>query len=128
MGSLAGKRVLVVEDEPILAMSMQDMLTDLGCAVVGPALSVKEAEAMAREALLDVALLDINMGDGPSFPIARILIARSVPCCFASGYGPAGVPAELRAVPVLSKPFTVRSLAAILHGLVELASPPDDGG
>ena len=119
MGSLAGKRVLVVEDEPILAMSVEDMLTDLGCAVVGPALSVKDAEAMAREAILDAALLDINMGDGPSFPIAEILIARSVPCCFATGYGPAGVPGELRDVPVLPKPFTVHSLAAILLGLMK---------
>lgn len=118
MGSLAGKRILVVEDEPILAMCVEDMLSDMGCVVIGPALSMKDAKRLASEVKLDAALLDINMGDGPTFEIAQMLIASSVPFCFATGYGSAGVPEELHGLPVLSKPFTRPSLEAALHGLI----------
>ena len=116
---LAGKRVLVVEDEPILAMSIEDMLSDFGCIAVGPALSVSDALAMAREEEIDAALLDINMGNGLSFQIADVLLERGVPFCFATGYGAAGVPAALCFVPVLPKPFTTHSLKAVLSELLE---------
>lgn len=118
MALLAGKRILVVEDEPILAMCVQDMLLDIGCVVIGPALSTKDAKRLAFDMKLDAALLDINMGDGPTFEVAQMLIASSVPFCFATGYGSAGVPEELRGMPVLSKPFTRPSLEAALQGLI----------
>ncbi len=119
MGSLASKRILLVEDEPILAMLTEDMLTSFGCIVVGPALSIEEAEPLARGEALDAALLDINMGNGTSLPIAQILIERAVPFCFASGYGTAGVPGELRNLLVLPKPFTEQSLAEILGRVLD---------
>lgn len=118
MVKLAGKRVLVVEDEPILAMSIEDMLTDIGCIVVGPALSAEDAQLIGQEATLDAAMLDINMGEGESFHVARILREREVPFCFATGYGATGVPTEFRSVPVLPKPFTAISLGAMLHTLM----------
>ena len=114
---LHGKRVLLVEDEPIIAMSVEDMLADLGCAVVGPALSVAAAEELALKESVDAALLDINMGDGASFPIAAILRQRNIPFCFASGYGRTAVPADLGHVPVLTKPYTQDSLAETLRTL-----------
>ena len=115
---LDGKRVLAVEDEPILAMSIEDMLSDLGCIVVGPALTLGTAERLVREEHLDAALLDINMGDGLSIPLAHQLKAKGVPFCFSTGYGQAGVPAELAATPVLPKPFTREALERILERLV----------
>lgn len=118
MDCLLGKRVLLVEDEPILAMSMEDIVAGFGCIVVGPALSIEEAEPLARGEALDAALLDINMGEGSSLSIAKILVERDVPFCFASGYGPAGVPTELRHLLVLQKPFTEHSLAEVLRRLL----------
>ena len=114
----AGERVLLVEDEPILAMSVEDMLGDLGCRVVGPALSIGEAEAFAREAPLDAALLDINMGGTASFSVAEILRERRVPFGFVTGYGRGGVPSHLGDTPVLQKPYTQASLAELLQRLL----------
>ena len=114
----SGERVLLVEDEPILAMSVEDMLADLGCRVIGPALSVGQAEALARQAPLDAALLDINMGDTPSFSVAEILRERRVPFGFVTGYGRCGVPSVLDDAPVLQKPYTQASLAALLQRLL----------
>jgi CheY-like chemotaxis protein len=114
----AGKRVLLAEDEAILAMSAEDVLVRLGCTVVGPAFSAANALELARVELLDAALLDINMGDGASFPVAKVLREKQVPFCFATGYGAAGVPAELSHVPVLQKPYSEEALAQMLSGLM----------
>jgi CheY-like chemotaxis protein len=116
--ALTGKRILVVEDEPILAMSLEDMLLDLGCIVVGPALRLAEAEALARSEALDAALLDVNMGDGLSFGIAAILAERGVPLCFSTGYGPPGVDPAFASAPVLQKPYRPEALTAALISLV----------
>lgn len=116
-----GKRVLLAEDEPIIAMSVEDLLADLGCTVVGPAFSAEAAIRYASDEHLDAALLDINMGDSTSFPIASLLHARSVPFCFASGYGPSGAPAEFDDVPVLTKPYTREALVAALTELFATA-------
>ena len=119
MRPLQGKRVLLAEDEAILAMSVEDMLVQLGCTVVGPALSASEAQGLAEREPLDGAVLDINMGDGPNFATAHVLKARRVPICFATGYGPAGLPAEYRDVPVLQKPYTELALAEMLQRLLQ---------
>jgi CheY-like chemotaxis protein len=116
--TFSGKRVLLVEDEPIIAMSVEDILAELGCVVVGPALSAAAGEELARNEQFDAALLDINMGDGASFPIAEILRQRNIPFGFATGYGRTGVPADLRRVPVLAKPYTKESLAETLRTLL----------
>ena len=122
--TLDGKRILVVEDEPTIAMMIEDMLIDFGCRVVGPALRIPEARALARCETLDGALLDVNMGEGPSFDIARILRERHVPFCFATGYGASGILPEFEARPVLQKPFSHDALRAfLLRCLVAPASP-----
>jgi len=114
-----GKRVLLAEDEAILAMSAEDMLAQLGCTVVGPALTAAEAHAIAQHEPLHAAVLDINMGDGATFQIAHTLKARNVPVCFATGYGPAGLPADHDDVPVLQKPYTERALEDMLQRLLQ---------
>lgn len=114
---LSGKRILVAEDEPILAMLLEDLLGELGCVVVGPALRLREAEAMARDEAVDGALLDVNMGEGRTFEVARILTGRGIPFCFSTGYGEAGIDAEFRAAPVLQKPYRQADLAEALKCL-----------
>jgi CheY-like chemotaxis protein len=107
-------RVLVAEDEALVAMLVEDMLTDIGCIVIGPAGSLDEALQLAREDNFDVALLDVNLAGRPVFPVADILRERGVPYVFASGYGESGVSDEHRGAPVLQKPFRESDLARIL--------------
>lgn len=116
-----GKRVLLAEDEPIIAMSLEDLLSDLGCVVIGPAYSAEAAIRYASDEQFDAALLDINMGDSTSYPIACMLRERSVPFCFASGYGASGAPADFQGVPVLPKPYTREALVAVLTELFAIA-------
>ncbi|HEY5071776.1 MAG TPA: response regulator [Caulobacteraceae bacterium] len=111
----AGSRVLVVEDEAMIAMLVGDMLADLGCTVVGPAHCLDEALAVVGDgAELDVALLDVNLGGQPVFALADALRARGVPVIFATGYGDAGLRDIDRAAPVLQKPFRGEDLARAL--------------
>lgn len=118
MIDLAGTRVLVVEDEAILAMSIEDILSDLGCVVVGPALSLNQGKQLAAHEFLDAAILDVNIGNESSFMIAEILRQRSVPFCFSTGYGASGLPREFANAPVLAKPHGEASLLAMLKDLL----------
>jgi CheY-like chemotaxis protein len=116
--NLAGLKVLVVEDEMLVSMLVEDMLSDLGCTVVGPAAELEEATSLAQNAEIDLALLDVNLGGKPIFPVADILKARGVPFAFASGYGEAGLSEDHRGAAVLQKPFREADLAKALRGLV----------
>lgn len=99
-------------------MLVEDLLSDLGCQVVGPAASASEAARAAEGELFDFALLDVNLGDGQtSFDAAEILRARGVPFAFVTGYGDQGVRPDLRTVPILSKPIDPRQLAKVIEGL-----------
>ena len=70
MKTLSSLKVLVVEDEALVSMLVEDMLTDLGCAIVGPAAEIEEALRLAGSADIDAALLDVNLGGRPIFPVA----------------------------------------------------------
>lgn len=115
---LAGKHILVVEDEAILALSIEDILAQHGCVVVGPALTIAQAEKLISATRVDAAVLDINVNDEQSFPVARALRSRAVPFCFATGYGASGVPEEFAGIPVLTKPYGEAALAQVLRNLV----------
>jgi DNA-binding response OmpR family regulator len=99
------KRVLLVEDEALVAMLVEDYLTDLGFDVVGPAMRLEPALQMAQTADIDFAVLDINLAGKQSFPIAEILRQRGIAFLFASGYGAAGLAEGFEQVRVLQKPF-----------------------
>ena len=104
---LQGRRVLVVEDESLVAMLLETILQDMGCTPVGPASNIDEGEALARdEASLDAALLDVNVAGRQVFPVAAALKARGVPFVFSTGYGEGGLPDEWRGNPTIQKPFT----------------------
>jgi CheY-like chemotaxis protein len=115
-----GMRVLVVEDEMMVSMLLEDMLSDIGCTLVGPAKTVKSALKLIEHAGFDIAILDVNLNGDESYPIADALAARAIPFVFASGYGISGLRAQYRSIPLLQKPFQQKelegTLAAVLSG------------
>ena len=111
------KRILVVEDEPLVGMLLEDMLSELGHAVVGLAATVEQGLALAQSAPLDAAILDVNLGGSRSFPIADALRARAIPFLFATGYGSADDVIG-RGAEVVRKPFEDEALAAALGRLL----------
>ncbi|MDP1736838.1 MAG: response regulator [Caulobacter sp.] len=117
MGALNGLRVLIVEDEMLVSMLLEDMLGDFGCCVVGPASTLREALPLAQTADLDAAVLDVNLGGDPIFPVADALKARGVPFVFASGYGESSLAEAHRGAPVLQKPFRQADLERALNAL-----------
>ena len=113
---LQGVRVLLVEDEALVAMLMEDMLSDHGCSVVATAPRLDEALAHAENLGLefDLAVLDLNLGGENTFAVASALDRRNIPFVFATGYGAGGLPEEWRGRPTLQKPFNTGDVAAIL--------------
>lgn len=107
-------RILVVEDETIVAMMVEDMLADLGFEHAGTASHLADALRMAGELQLDGAVLDVNLHGKPSFEAAELLRARGVKVVFATGYGVEGLAPAWRGTPVLSKPFEARALKGAL--------------
>ncbi|WP_225204563.1 response regulator [Novosphingobium huizhouense] len=101
--SLAGKRILVVEDEFIVAAMIGDILEDEGAQVIGPAGTLAEGLDLGGGETLDAAVLDWNLGGEPGAPVARLLRQRGVPFVIATGYG--AVQAEFADITVLSKPY-----------------------
>ena len=113
--ALRGRRVLVVEDEMMIAMLVEDILADFGCVVVGPAHRLEEAMKLVNiEPRIDVALLDVNLAGEPVFTLADALRAKGVPTIFATGYVDAGLREADQGAPVLQKPFRASELAAAL--------------
>jgi CheY-like chemotaxis protein len=105
--ALQGRRVLVIEDESLVAMLLETILEDMGCTVVGPESNIDDGLiAATTEASLDAALLDVNVAGREVFPVADALRARGVPFVFSTGYGEAGLPEHWRGNPTIQKPFT----------------------
>ena len=102
---MSALRILIVEDETLIAMMVEDFLVDLGWNVVGVAGSLDQAVAMVRDADIDAALLDVNLSGQRSYAAADILRERGIPFVFASGYGEASLEARFQEVPTLNKPL-----------------------
>ena len=115
---LSELRVLLVEDEVLIACMLQDMLTDLGCSVVGPAARVDEALALIETNAIDAAMLDVNLNGELSYPIADALVARGVPFLFSTGYERDRVQDGYRGYTILQKPFHGSELARALISIV----------
>lgn len=107
---LKGKRILVVEDEALIAVMVEDMLTELGSVVVGPAATITQALALAQSEAIDGAVLDVNVRGERIDPVADVLAARGVPMLFATGYGEVRL-ANGAATTVIDKPYTQEKLA-----------------
>ena len=109
---LIGLRVLLVEDEAMVAMMVEDMLTALGCVVVDVAGTVSRGLAIAGDAgkQLDGAILDVNLGGEKVYPIAEALAGRGVPFIFSTGYSLAGIAEAFAHIPILPKPYEQEDL------------------
>lgn len=94
----------------LVAMNIEDMLLAMGHEVAGIAGRLAPAMALAKDAAIDLAILDVNLAGEPSFPVAALLAARGIPFLFATGYGRAGIAEDYRDRPVLQKPFRADAL------------------
>jgi DNA-binding response OmpR family regulator len=118
MISLLGKRILLVEDEMLLAMLFEDMLTDMGMTVVGPFREVSTTlNALETTGVIDIALLDVDLGSATSLSVANALVERNVPFMFATGFGSREIKGHAD-IPVLGKPFTEEQLMASIRLLL----------
>lgn len=117
--SLARTRVLIVEDETLVAMMLEDMLGQLDCEVIGVAPRLGQAKRICDTRHFDCALLDVNLAGEPVYPLAQRLSERGTPFVFVTGYDRPDMLKQFRGKPVLRKPFDVetleRALTKVLH-------------
>ena len=102
---LNGKRVFLVEDDVLLLMSLQDMVCGFGCVIADHAMAVEPALEIAREVLIDLAVLDVNLKGQLVTPVADLLARRAIPFVFATGYDSEILPA-MSDRPRVRKPYT----------------------
>lgn len=112
--ALSGCRVLVVEDEVLIGMVLEDILDMLGCTLAGSAATLDEAWSFANAGEFDVAILDVNIGADPVFPLAEKLQDQGVPIVFATGSLPDSLPERFANCPVLEKPYVYAGVEAAL--------------
>ena len=113
------RKVLVVEDEFVVAMTMEDVLLAAGYGVLGPSANVRQALSRLREETPDIAVLDVNLGGERVFPVADALAARRIPFIFVTGYERPDLPAAHAARPVLNKPCQPCALLARLAAVLD---------
>ena len=117
--TLSGKRILVVEDEYLIASLIVTVLTRAGCVVVGPFSTLAIALEAARTEDVDTALLDVNLAGQFVFPVAEVLDQRHIPFLLLTGYGENAIPDDHRDWKVVSKPFRPqRLLTALLDSML----------
>jgi CheY-like chemotaxis protein len=120
MKGLEGRRVLVVEDEALIAIDIVTMLEEFGAIVCGPAPTLTAAVQTAETASVDVALLDVNLARQPVWPVAEILRRRCIPIIFMTGYASFNFPSQFAECTRLEKPVLPERLALeldrCLHG------------
>ena len=111
---LRGKRILVVEDEPFIALELEEMVVELGCTLAGSVAQIAEALVLIEAGHVDAAVLDVNLGMQKVDPVADALAARGCPFVFTTGYGRVGVPSTYNDRAVVEKPFSRDDVAAAL--------------
>jgi CheY-like chemotaxis protein len=126
MNELTGRRILVVEDSPVVAPFTQEVLEELGCIIVGPAGNLASARELAEAEEIDAAILDINIRGDKSFAVCDILDRRDVPFVLTSGYAGGVVPEKWQNRPRLPKPYTLSDVEAALLALDEGSPTPRD--
>jgi CheY-like chemotaxis protein len=117
--SAARCKVLIVEDEALVAMMIEDLLADLGCEVGDNPVRLDEALAAAQSGEFDMALLDLNLAGSRTYPVADLLAERGIPFAFLTGYRSEDLEAAYRDTPILAKPFRRADLQAMLTRLLD---------
>ena len=112
---LNGLRVLVVEDQMLIAEVLEECLYDLHCQVVGPTGTVEAALRLVHAYPVDAAILDVNLGSETVYPVAEALEARNVPFVFTTGYGEMSLPEQWRAKPRLAKPYNSEQFELFMY-------------
>lgn len=122
--ALRGRRVLIIEDEMLVAMEFESLLQRQGCAVVGPASTVDRALALLDHDQPDAALLDLNLNGEPASAVAVALRTRGVPFVLVTGYGEAqSSEPELQGAPRVDKPVNHHALVRALAQVMDAGSP-----
>lgn len=114
---VSGKRVLIVEDELLVALGLEDNLKSLGCEVIGPVSTLSDAKRIAGTVQADVAILDVNLRGEYVYPAAEILADRGIPLIFCSGFLGGSLPDRFAGAVRVPKPYTSKAIA---HALGEL--------
>ncbi len=114
LDALRGRTILIVEDEPFIALTLEDMLSDLGCIIAGSVSQVGDALALIRQGGIDAAVLDVNLGAQKIDAVADELAGLCCPFIFTTGYGRAGVPPSHNQRGIVVKPFKSADLAKAL--------------
>jgi CheY-like chemotaxis protein len=115
---LAGSRILVVEDSPVVGPFTADLLGELGFEVVGPAPNMAAARELIEDGVFDAALMDVHIRGERVFPLCDLLDAMGVPFVLTSGYGDWQVPEKLEKRPRLQKPYTIAQVEKALNKLL----------
>jgi CheY-like chemotaxis protein len=108
------RRVLIIEDEVMIALSIEEALEEPGFEVAGTATRVDQALEMVESIAFDIAILDVNLALEKSFPVADLLASKGARFIFMTGYGPDGTEGRYDSVPVVFKPFQTADLATAL--------------
>jgi len=116
--TLSGLRVLIVEDEMLVAILLEDHLSDHGSVVVGPAVTVSEALRILGSEPIDAAVMDVNIGGEKAYPVADALDRRGIPFLIVSGFGASAIPPDRPNWRVCAKPFTGDGLVAMLKAQI----------
>ena len=119
MVALTGRRILVVEDEALLALDLQELLDQCGAKVIGPAVSVSQALEAINENHIDCALLDVKLGDETADAVAVALEQRAIPTVFVTACGDGNLPLGFEAHPVVEKPYIEEQLLELIGRIFE---------
>lgn len=114
---MAGRSILIVEDEPLIAMMLEDFVEGLGHISAGTADTVEDALLCVERGGFDIVILDVNLGSSECWPIADALASRSIPFILATGGHMSSPPADYAKAPTLSKPFTIDSVRDVLENV-----------
>jgi CheY-like chemotaxis protein len=119
MSDFSGRRVLIIEDSPVVAPFAAELLGELGCEVVGPAPNMAAARELVENETIDAALLDVHIRGERVFPICDMLESRGIPFVLTSGYADWQIPEKWRDRPRLQKPYTFDQVKEALGPLIE---------
>src|SRR5215468_3233775 len=117
MDQFLGRRILIVEDNGLIALEIESVVRDSGAEVAGPVGSVRDALSLVRNGKLDCAVLDVNLGGEDVFPVAEALSRAGIPFLFLTGHTDSKVPSHYHACDILQKPFLPSKLLKALSSM-----------